>query len=113
LREPEEENERQHFRVLGLQEPRNQEVIERQPDGHEHGEGDRKDGYGIDGEQREQPERQEGSQHQKVAVRQVDDAHDAEHEIEPEPDQGEIEAEQDAGEHTVEQHSARSAAGPA
>ena len=53
---------------------------------------------GIDGEQREQPERQERAQHQKVAMRQIDDAHDAEHEIEPEPDQGEIEAEQNAGE---------------
>ena len=47
-------------------------------------------------------------------MRQVDDAHDAEHEIQPEPDQGEIEAEQHAGEEAVELSiAARSAAGPA
>jgi len=49
-------------------------------------------------------ERDERAQHQDVAVRKVDDAHDAEHEIEPDPDQAEIEPEQDAGDQRIDQH---------
>ena len=37
-------------------------------------------------------------------MRQVDDAHDAEHEIEADPDQAEIQTEQHAGDERVNQH---------
>ena len=110
LRQAEEQNERQHFRIFGAQQPRHQEVIERQSDAREHQEGDHDRRNGIEGKQREQPERQESAQHQKVAMRQIDDAHDAEHEVEPEPDQGEVEPEQQTGQQAVGEHSARSAA---
>ena len=110
LRQAEEQNERQHFRVLGAQQPRHQQVIERQSDDRERQEGYRDRRNGIEGKQREQPERQECAQHQEIAMRQIDDAHDAEHEVEPEPDQGEVEPEQQTGEQAVGEHSARSAA---
>ena len=37
-------------------------------------------------------------------MREIDDAHDAEHEIEPEPDEGEIQAEEQSGEQRIRQH---------
>ena len=104
LRQPEEQNDRQHFRVLGREQPRNQDVIERQADQHEHREGERKDRNRIDVEQREQPERQISAQHQEIAMREIDDAHDAEHEIEPEAHETEVEAEQNAGEEGIDEH---------
>ena len=107
--EAEEQNERQHFRILGAQQPRNQQVIERQPGNHEDDECDDDGRNRIDSKQREQPERQKRAQHQKVAMRQIDDAHDAEHEVEAKPDQRKIEAEQQAGRQAIRKHTARSA----
>src|SRR5204862_7945586 len=66
--------------------------------------GDRRRGERIEVVKREQPERQERPEQQDIAKRQIDDAHDAEHEVEPETDQGEIQAEQEAGEQRVGQH---------
>ncbi len=44
------------------------------------------------------------AEHEEIAMRQIDDAHDAEDEIEPEPDQREIQAEQNSGQQAVGQH---------
>ena len=41
LRQAEEQDERQHLRILGAQQPRHQQIIERQADDHEHDERDR------------------------------------------------------------------------
>ena len=49
-------------------------------------------------------ERDEGAEHQEVAMRKIDDAHDAEHEIEADADQAEIQPEQNAGDERVNQH---------
>ena len=56
-------------------------------------------------------ERDEGAEHQHVAMRKVDDAHDAEHEIEADADQAEIEPEQHAGDQRIDQHATRAAPG--
>ena len=53
---------------------------------------------------RERAEGDEGAEHQEVAMRKVDDAHDAEHEVEAEADQAEIEPEQHAGDERIDQH---------
>ena len=53
---------------------------------------------------RHDAEGDERAEHQEVAMRKVDDAHDAEHEIETDADQAEIQAEQNAGDERVDQH---------
>ena len=45
-------------------------------------------------------------------MREVDDAHDAEHQVEAEPHQGEIEAEHHAGDDRADQHARASPPGP-
>ena len=52
----------------------------------------------------EEPVRGEAAQHYKVAVRQVDDAHHAEHEVQAQPHQAEVKAEQEPAKQRVLEH---------
>ena len=56
----------------------------------------------IDAGQGHDAEGDERAQHQKIAMREIDDAHDAEHEIEADPDQAEIQTEQHAGDERID-----------
>ena len=47
------------------------------------------------------PERDERAEHQEIAMRKIDDAHDAEHQVEADTDQAEIQAEQNAGDERI------------
>ena len=51
---------------------------------------------------RHDAEGDKGPEHQKIAMREIDDAHDAEHEVEADPDQAEIQTEQHAGDERVD-----------
>ena len=60
---------------------------------------------GIDVEQLEDEEGDVHPEHQQIAVREVDDAHDAEHERQPDADEGVDPADQDATQQRLqEQH---------
>ena len=104
LRQAEEQDDRQHFGVAREQQARHDEVVDRQADQEEHGE--HRDGgeQRVEAEQVEQEIRGESAQHQEVAMREIDDLHDAEDQVEPEPDQGEIEAEHQPRAESAEQH---------
>src|SRR5436190_253532 len=76
LRQAEEQNDRQHFRIFCRQQPRNENVVERHPDEHEQREREWDDCDRIDLAQRVEPEGEISAEHQKIAMRKIDDAHD-------------------------------------
>ncbi len=81
--------------LVGL-EPRQQHLVDHQPDQH-----DRQDRHGERGPVEQAHHRQreghgEGAQHQQLAVREVDDLHDAEDQRQADGDQGVDQSERDA-----------------
>ena len=100
VREDEADPDREEHLVLrqdrlGLHDRGDEPFLEHRPEDEEHGNDDEERDVRVDLSERERPERDVHADHHQLAVREVDDLHDAHDQGHPEPDQGVEPTEQD------------------
>ena len=96
LRQAEEQDDRQHLRIARSLQAGDDEGVDREAQQEEGGGNDEGCGQGMQAGGGEQGGGGERAEHEDVAVGEVDDPHDAEHQVQAEADQREIQAEDEA-----------------